>query len=357
MGKDSSPVDAPRVTVVMPVFNGERWLADAVQSVLGQTVREIELVAVDDGSTDKSGAILKRFAATDERVRLAGDAKTNLGISAALNTGWRLARSPYIARLDADDIALPDRMARQIAFLDAHPTVAAVGGAVVIIDDSGRRGSIIRYPTSSRSIRSRLPHRNCFAHPAVTIRRSALERVGGYRIDHVEDYDLWLRLSEGDDLANLREPVILYRQHRDQVSLQALEEQSTRMLAVQAAASARRVGRPDPLDGVTRLTPDVLAALRLDPEEVDRARSRALLRRSAMLTELGPEAGSRAAASGYSTRTQKAAAELFKAERSRDGGRPLRGVIHVCLAVGHDRRYAWGRIRAWLSDRLHLGRA
>ena len=344
------------MSVVLPVFNGGAHLVEAVESVLAQTLEELELVVVDDGSQDDSGAIVERFVAADPRVRLLIHER-NLGISAALNHGCRLARSPHIARLDADDIALPDRLSRQLEFLEAHPTVACVGAAVIVIDASGRRLSIMQFPTASRVIHSRLPRGNCFAHPSVMLRRSALEDVGGYRFDQIEDYDLWLRLSQRFALANLPEPVILYRLNPRPSSLLGLEEQIKRGLAVRAAAHARRGERVDPLAGVAELTPAVIDQLKIAKEKLARSLERALIGRATVLTELGRD---QEAAELLEQATQTlgprasrafaAARELHESARLFGARRPAAGAAHVLAAFGREPRYAFARLLEWLGD-------
>jgi hypothetical protein len=340
----------------MPVFNGEAYLVEAVESVIRQTLRDWELIAVDDGSQDGSRAILEDIARTDPRVRLVVN-EHRLGISAALNRGWRAARAPYIARLDADDVALRDRLVRQIEFLDAHPSVAVVGGAAIIINGTGRRISTIRYPTASRRIRSILLRHNCLAHPSVTIRRVALEEVGGYRFDHVEDYDLWLRLSERFDLANLAEPVILYRQHPRQVSLLALEDLARRRLAVRAAAQARRHSRKDPLDGVDELTPATIDRLGIDATELARVVEHESVAWATILAELGHvEAADELVARAATTlgdraaRAYDAATNLRQAEKLLSDRRPAAAVARLLVALRREPRYAFSRLTARLSD-------
>src|SRR5438105_8081109 len=187
------PFAARRVGVVMPVFNGELYLSEALESVLQQTFTDWELIAVDDGSQDASRSILEGFAAADCRIRILAN-ETNEGISASLNRAWCEARSEYITIAHADDVSLPNRLAWQVDLLDARASIAAVGGAMILIDAEGRRVSIAGVPTSSRAIRATLLRHNCLNHSSVMLRRSALEKVRGYRFDLVEDYDLWLRL-------------------------------------------------------------------------------------------------------------------------------------------------------------------
>jgi glycosyltransferase involved in cell wall biosynthesis len=351
----------PRISVVMPVFNGETYLAEAVKSVLGQSLQALELVAVDDGSQDGSGAILERFARADRRVQLVTNAR-NLGMSDALNRGWRLARGPYIARLDADDVALPDRLSRQADFLDAHPAVAAVGGATITIDRTGRQISTRRYPRSNRVIRSTLLRHNCLAHAAVTMRRSALQAVGGYRFPCAEDYDLWLRLSERFELANLTEPVILQRLHLTQQSVRILERDARVARAVCAAARVRRASGADPLARAREVTPDALDRLKIDEGELAAAVERELIARAAILADLGHRAeakelidqawrliGERA------ERAFAATVELKQAEGHLRARRPFAAARHVVLAFCREPRHASSLLTAWLAPRIPGG--
>jgi glycosyltransferase involved in cell wall biosynthesis len=348
----------PNVSVVMPVLNGEAYLVEAIESVLGQTLEELELVVVDDGSHDTSRAIVKRFAGVDPRVRLVVNER-NLGIAAALNQGWRAAQAPFIARLDADDVALPDRLSQQTAFLDAHPSVAVVGGAARVINSAGRQISTMRFPTASRTIRSTLLRHNCLAHPTVMLRRVALEDVGGYRFDHSEDYDLWLRLSERFELANLADPLILYRVHAGQLSLIDLEQRVKGALAVRAAARTRRATGNDPLNGVDKLSPEVFGRLAIDDSELSSTLEHEWLSWATVLVDLGRreealelvDQASRTLGSRAS-RAFAAARELKAAEALLGGGRPVAGAAHVLLAFRREPKYAFARLRAWLADQF-----
>jgi hypothetical protein len=352
----------PRVSVVMPVFNAETYLAEAVESVLGQTLEDLELVAVDDGSQDGSRAILERMARADRRVTVVVN-QQNLGVSATRNRGWQLARAPLVAVLDADDVALPDRLSRQAAFLDAHPAVAAVGGGAISIDATGRRIAIKRYPTTSRAIRSMLLWHNCLAHSSVTMRRAALGAVGGYRLRCVEDYDLWLRLSERFDLANLGEPVILQRLHLQQRSVRILEQDAREGRAVCAAARARRTSGVDPLADVQEITPEILVRLGVDEAELDAAVERELLLHAATLAEIGhhEEVGRLVdrASELLGSRAERAfavTAELNRAEALLRARRPLAGVGHVALAFRREPGYAFSMLRWWLGSRIPIKR-
>jgi Glycosyl transferase family 2 len=261
----------PGVSVVMAVYNGERFLREAVDSVLGQTFEDLELIVIDDGSTDGSSEILSSYAAADARVLVHRQA--NAGTAAALNRGLHLARAPFVARLDADDLALPDRFERQHRFLAQHERVAVVGGAVTFIDEEGRAFAEWQYPLSDAEIRRTLDDSTPLAHPAVMMRAAAVIGVGGYRpvLPKAQDVDLWLRLAAGHELANVPEPVLRYRMHLRQASVRELELQTLCSLAARAAARARSEGRPDPLDAVERIDHETLHALGVTREEITAA--------------------------------------------------------------------------------------
>lgn len=203
----------PRVSVLLPVYNGLPYLPAAVESVLAQTYTDFELVAVDDGSTDGSGAWLDAAAARDARVRVVR--QPNAGIVAALNRGLAACRGEFVARMDADDRCYPERLERQVAFLDAHPAVGAVGSGSDVQTPEGLRAQ--QAPTTPDLVRWELLFNNPMTHPTVTLRRSALERVGGYRADfpHNEDYDLWDRLCAVCDVTNLPERLLLFNAAHD----------------------------------------------------------------------------------------------------------------------------------------------
>ena len=227
-------------------------------------LRSVELVVVDDGSTDRTPDLLVQIAARDVRVRV--HRQDPGGLTVALNAGCGLVSAPLIARMDADDVALPDRLERQVAFLDAHPQVALLGGGIVLVDERGQE--IDREPG-----RARLDFmaRNELTHATVVMRAEAFRALGGYRLDQSEDYDLWLRFEERYSVAAIGEPVIRYRLHPGQFSVTDLERQALGFLCVREAARRRRAGEPDPLDGLDRLDEGVLVRLGIGRRELDRA--------------------------------------------------------------------------------------
>lgn len=198
----------PAVTVLMPVYNGERYLREAIESILNQSFKNFEFLIIDDGSTDRSVVIVKSYR--DPRIRLIRHNK-NQKLITTLNEGIRLAKASLIARMDADDISSTERLARQVEFLQRHPGVVLVGCSFEAIDEKGL--TVYHEPpfTDDATIRLAMAVVNAFAHGSVMFRRRAALRVGGYlkKAYLVEDYDFWTRLANVGKVANL--PVILYR--------------------------------------------------------------------------------------------------------------------------------------------------
>ncbi len=261
-------MSTPSVSVVMAVYNGERWLAETLASLAGQTFGDFEIVAIDDGSTDGSTAILAEAAARDVRYRVITQA--NRGLVASLNRGLAEARAPLVARIDADDIAEPERFARQVAFLEAHPQVAVLGSAIRIIGEDGVFGRLQSYPRGPAAVAADMLHGCALAHPSVMMRREAVLAAGGYReaFRHAEDYDLWLRLGERHGLDNLPEPLLRYRQHGTSVSFRNRQQQALATFVARYCAYARRSGKPDPLHGFNQpMDLGVLKELRLKPAQ------------------------------------------------------------------------------------------
>jgi glycosyltransferase involved in cell wall biosynthesis len=200
------------LSVIMPVYNAERHAAEAIESLLRQTHADFELLVLDDGSTDATGAIVARYAADDARIRVIEHA--HRGLVAALNEGLAQARGEYIGRMDADDIAMPERLARQVEWLDRHPACVVVGSSFVLIDDWGREIKVHHCFVNDLTIRHALAVEGCIPHPTAVFRRAAAVGAGGYRpaYDVAEDYDLWRRLARIGELHNLPEPLLYKRE-------------------------------------------------------------------------------------------------------------------------------------------------
>jgi glycosyltransferase involved in cell wall biosynthesis len=238
----------PLISVCMPVYNTEPYIAEAVESILAQTYRNFEFIIIDDGSTDRSLAILESYAAQDTRIRLSS--RPNSGYLIRLNEMLDVAQGDLIARMDADDVAMPERFARQIDFLDAHPEVVAVGSRILTIDSDG--DPIVEFCTTQDHEgidRAHLEVRGGFInHPAAMIRADAIRAVGGYRPAYYpgEDVDLWLRLAEIGRLANLPEMLLKYRQHLESIGYTRQAIQHDRWQAAAIDAYYRRGLLPPP---------------------------------------------------------------------------------------------------------------
>jgi hypothetical protein len=280
----------PMISVVMSVFNGEEFLDEAVSSILRQTYRDFEFIIIDDGSTDGSAGMLEEYQQRDSRVRVVH--QPNSGLVQALNGGCGLAAGKYIARMDADDVAMEDRLAVQVEAMEMNPGIGVLGSAVVFIDAFGGKVAIPRYhPTDSAEIHEALLDGNVIWHPSVLIRASILALVGGYRnIPDAEDYDLWLRVSDHAQLTNLAVPLLKYRVHPGQGSVTRCRKQVFGALACQASALARRSGRPDPLTAGQELTPETLLKMGIGRMSLDTMLARAYLACSRNMGQSGENA-------------------------------------------------------------------
>lgn len=215
----------PKVSVVMAVYNGEGFLRQAVESVLNQTFSDFEFIIIDDASTDSSPAVLDSY--NDPRLVRLGN-KNNQGLSSSLNKGLKAARGDYIARMDADDVALPERLERQVHYLEEHPSVGVLGSTCRLIDAHGASIGMKSRPLDDIAIRWAALLRNPFLHPSVMIRHDVV-RHHDVRYDEqyrsAQDYELFTRMLEQTQGANLDNPLMLLRVHGSSVSTMQRAEQ------------------------------------------------------------------------------------------------------------------------------------
>jgi glycosyltransferase involved in cell wall biosynthesis len=198
----------PRVSIILPTYNGGRFIGQAIESVLKQSFEDFELLVIDDGSTDETPEIIYHFSERDPRIIYLNNDK-NLGIQKSLNRGMREAKGEYIARIDDDDVWIDkDKLRKQVDFLDAHLDHVLVGTGAVIVNEKGKE--LFRYfnPETDTEIREKILGKICFTHPTVMFKKDATIKVNGYdeneKIRDREDYDLWLKLGIIGKLANLR---------------------------------------------------------------------------------------------------------------------------------------------------------
>lgn len=241
----------PSISVVLPVYNAQHALAEALESILSQTFEDFEVIAVNDGSTDASLDVLRRYASADCRVRVVDQANT--GIVGALNEGLRHAACRYVARMDADDVSLPERFEKQVAYLESHPECVALGTGVLMIDPDGLPIGPLNTPGNHAAIdRYNLRHGGGgLVHASAMMRRTAIAALGGYdkRFPVAEDCDFFLRLAELGRLANLPDILYQYRRHPKSITVSRLREMATFAgLAVHEACRRRGLRLPDNLD-------------------------------------------------------------------------------------------------------------
>ena len=241
---------APVISVVMSVYNGEQYAPEAVESILAQTYHNFEFVIIDDGSTDGTKALLEAYAQRDPRIRLVS--RPNKGLTKTLNEGLTLARGEFVARMDADDVSLPNRFEKQVTFLRANPDCVCVGARVLRVDPYGSPLSESDHKLTHEEIDRQLMEEGlgwAVTHPVAMMRRDAVVKVGGYREQFrtSQDLDLWLRLAEVGRLANLPEVLLKYRYHPQSVGFTKFEEQRRAKSIILQDAYARR-GRTPPAE-------------------------------------------------------------------------------------------------------------
>ena len=238
----TEPVNAaPTISVLMSAYNAEKYLSDAVESILNQTFRDFEFVIVNDGSTDATSRILNQYAQKDDRIVLIE--QDNSGLCRALNVGLFSCRGELVARMDADDIAVPQRFEKQVEFLHSNPECVAVGTGLALIDSDGDiLGTQVPPLTHDEIEASLFKGVGAVPHPTAMIRRTFLDQIGGYdeTAIHVEDLDLWLRLSELGRLANMSNELLRYRLHENSVTVTKRRIQIENAAIVLKSACERR---------------------------------------------------------------------------------------------------------------------
>jgi glycosyltransferase involved in cell wall biosynthesis len=204
------------VSVVMTVYNGEKYLREAMDSILAQTYTDFEFILVNDCSTDGTAAIIRSYS--DPRI-IYLENERNSGIGPSRNRANHEARGKYIATLDADDFALPERLAKQVAFLEAHPNVSVCGSSFTIMDGEGRAGRHMDLPIGSKTVRTELLLSNCLCNPTILM-RADVARQQPYDMDFelTEDFELWYRISRFSDIYNMPERLCRYRVHQNNIS-------------------------------------------------------------------------------------------------------------------------------------------
>lgn len=204
-----------KISVIMSVYNAEKYLAEAMDSILSQTYPDFELIVINDKATDRSDEILEGYARKDSRVIVLKN-EQNIGLTKSLNRGLAIAKGEYIARMDADDICVPERFEKQVAFLNAHPDYSFVSCIGRYIDENGNAEQLRLFPETNEEIYAMMPKVDAVMHPGVMFRREDIAKIGNYCEDFrvVQDYDLWFRgMAAGYKFYNIQEPLVLFRRN------------------------------------------------------------------------------------------------------------------------------------------------
>ncbi|MDZ4850473.1 MAG: glycosyltransferase family A protein [Pirellulaceae bacterium] len=232
----------PQVSIVMPAFESQRYIAQAIRSIQAQTLRDFELIVIDDGSTDRTASIVSELAREDSRIRLFSQDKADIAVSR--NRGLKEARAPFVAAMDADDVNYRNRLEMQVAFMNKNPTCVCLGAAVDLCDDRGFVFSTEFHPIGHDQILERLLNGDgaVIRQPVCMVRADCARSVGGYdsRYSSTEDLDLFLRLSEIGTLSNIDKPLLMYRLHRGSVNQNRYELQRRHQLHIVREAHERR---------------------------------------------------------------------------------------------------------------------
>lgn len=244
----------PAISLLIAVRDGERYLQQALESLVKQTFEDFEIVIVDDGSRDQTADVLTAWAAKEPRLRVFTRARR--GLAASLNFAASVARAPLLARLDADDIAMPERLSTLYREMERRPAVGLLGSSVDLINEAGQRVGELRAPCTHSELAAVLREGCCLVQSSIIMRRKVFDAAGGYRrgLNLAEDFDLWSRMSEITEIAALPDKLVCYRVHRASTTARSPIRGALAAICVAAAGEARRNGKAEPfVAGVPKL--------------------------------------------------------------------------------------------------------
>jgi glycosyltransferase involved in cell wall biosynthesis len=258
---------SPRVTVLTSIYNGEKYLREALDSILNQTFKDFEFLIINDCSTDKTAEILESYR--DPRIRIVNN-EENMGLTKSLNKGLKLANSEYIARMDADDISLPERLQKQVEFLDEHPEIGVLGTWIQWIDENSKPSIIIRPPTAPGVIGWFLIFENCVAHPSVMMRADVIIQLGFYNAEaiHAQDYDLWVRANFITRIANIPDTLVQLRVWEGSISSRQAQTQEMIAINTMHEMIRRVLGSEVPLETVADLRKSGIGSLSVSSKRI-----------------------------------------------------------------------------------------
>ena len=243
-------LNSPKVSVVMPVYNCEKYVGKAIESILNQTFGDFEFIIIDDGSVDGSADILARYQQIDSRIQLYH--QENQGIDSSRNRGCGLARGKYIAVMDSDDISLPERFAKEVSYMETHPEIGVLGSWSQVIDGDDRvlRGRNVRSPTSPRVMGWFLLFTSCVDHSSVMMRRELVEKLGFYQM---MDYDLYARANNITQIANLPGVLLQYRVWEGNDTKRNLQTNTQNVVKIMYSQMVQLLGPDVPAEAVMTL--------------------------------------------------------------------------------------------------------
>lgn len=201
------------ISVVMGAYNSEKYISEAIESIINQTYKNFEFIIIDDCSTDKTNMIIRKYAVKDNRIKLINNSN-NMGLTYCLNKGIKIAKGKYIARIDTDDISLPGRLERQLSYLEKHKDVVVLGSCAFDIDENGKIIREKNVPKYNKDIVNLIKLVNPMIHSTVMFRKKEINIIGGYNEDFKtsQDYELWFRcIAKGYHMENLSEKLLYYR--------------------------------------------------------------------------------------------------------------------------------------------------
>jgi glycosyltransferase involved in cell wall biosynthesis len=241
-------MDSPKVSVLMPVYNADKYLKDSISSILNQTFTDFELIIIDDGSTDKSWEIIKNFQKIDNRIVAVKNEK-NLGIAGNLNKSISFSKGKYLARMDADDWSYPDRFIKQVEALDRNQEIGIIGGSIEVCDNNLNNVYLRKYNHNDFEIRKNIFKYSPFCHPAIMFRREAIiNNKYNERLSPTEDYDIYFRIGKNWKFSNLKDNLLKYRNSKNQSSNSQANRQQYLTLYIRLKAIIEYDYKPSIMD-------------------------------------------------------------------------------------------------------------
>lgn len=243
----------PKVSIIMPVYNGDKFLRAAIDSILNQSFKEFEFLIIDDGSTDTTKDIIASYK--DRRIRPIENIE-NIGLIATLNKGIYLAKGEFVARMDADDVSLPTRLEKQVDFISDHPDIGVLGTGFQLIDSKGENyGLPIGFPTDHDFLKWSLNFYSPIVHPSVMMNKAIIREIGGYSslYVHAEDYDLWIKASKVTRISNLEDKLLLLRKHDNNITKTYLGEHKQNAVKICHSMISDRLNENIPIKVIENL--------------------------------------------------------------------------------------------------------